>query len=82
MKFRNLLLPALFFAGIISMTSCVKNYTCHCDIKYSGIPGLPDSSAKEYSIDDTKSQAKSKCENESGTYNNNFITTVETCYLY
>ena len=51
-------------------------------MKYSGIPGLPDSSSKEYSIDGTKSQAKSKCENESGTYDNNSIHTVETCYLY
>ncbi len=81
-KFRNVLLPALFFAGIIAMSSCTKNYTCHCDIKYSGTPGLPDSTSKEYSITDTKSQAKTKCQNESGTYDNNGIHTVENCYLY
>jgi hypothetical protein len=82
MKFRPLLLLALVFAGSVSMTSCVKSYTCHCNIKYSGSPGLPDSTSTEYTIKDTKSTAKSKCEKESGTYDNNGIHTVETCYLY
>jgi hypothetical protein len=82
MKFRSFLLMVMVCAGVFSMSSCVKNYTCHCDIKYSGKPGLPDSTAKEYDIADTKSSAKSKCEAESGTYQNNGIHTDENCYLY
>jgi len=82
MQFRHLVLPALVLAVIILMSSCTKNYTCHCDIKYSGYPGLPDSTSQEYSITDTKSSAKSKCQNQSGTFDNNGIHTVETCYLY
>jgi hypothetical protein len=82
MKFRYFLVPALVFAGILSMTSCVKKYTCHCDIVYSGQPGLPDSVVQEYDIADTKGTAKSKCEGESGTFDRNGIHTVESCYLY
>ena len=82
MKFRVSLLLALAIAGIVSMSSCVKNYTCHCVISYSGVLGLPDTVIKEYSVKDTKSGAKSKCSGESGTYDNNGITTDENCYLY
>ena len=90
MKFRSssiLLFVAL--AGVISMSSCVKNYTCHCDITYTGVPGLPDSTNNEYTISDTKANAKSKCSSQSGTFTNNTqspemgtITTTENCYLY
>ena len=82
MKLRQSILMALAVAGIITSSSCVKKYICHCNINYSGVPGLPDSTTKEFDISDTKSKAKSKCEAESGTYNNNSIKTVETCYLY
>ncbi len=81
MKLHRLLLLAVVFAGLCFASSCVKNYTCHCDFKYTGAPGLPDSSFNEYGISDTKSNAKSKCENQSGTYDNNGIHTVETCHL-
>jgi hypothetical protein len=64
------------------MNSCTKKYICHCDIKYSGAPGLPDSSAQEYDITDTKDGATSKCKAESGTFDNNGIHTTESCYLY
>ncbi len=66
------------------MSSCVKSYTCHCDIKYSRSPGLPDSTFQEYDIKDVKSSAKSKCEKESGVFDNPDLSihTVETCYLY
>lgn len=82
MRSRRLLLPALVLAGLLSVSSCVKSYTCHCDIKYSGYPGLPDSTFKEYDVKDTKSEAKKKCEAESFTGDKNGIHTVETCYLY
>ena len=82
MKFRTCLLLFVAFAGITAMSSCTKNYTCHCDITYSGVPGLPDSTFKEYSITDTKSGAKSKCSGESLDKTQNYIHTVEKCYLY
>ena len=82
----SLLLPLAFIA-LCSASSCTKNYTCHCDIKYTGVPGLPDSTSKEFSIVDTKSGAKSKCTGQSGNYTNKDtytdpIYTTETCYLY
>ena len=82
MKFTATILFTLAIAGTFCMTSCTKTYTCHCDIVYSGTPGLPDSSVQEYTIQDSKSGAKSKCSGESGTHTNNAITSVETCYLY
>jgi len=82
MKFRPSLLVIMVFAAFITMSSCVKKYTCHCNIYYSGTPGLPDSTTQEYDITDSKNNATSKCKAESGTYDNNGIHTVETCYLY
>lgn len=76
------LLIFIALAGIVSMSSCIKSYTCHCDIKYTGAPGLPDSTFKEYEVKDLKSGAESKCKDESGLYENNGIKAVETCYLY
>jgi len=82
MKFRPSVLLAMAIAGLITVSSCSKNYTCQCNIVYSGYPGLPDSSMTSFSITDTKSGAKSDCSAQSGTYNNNGIQTVETCVLY
>ena len=83
MRFRFTVFAILALAVMfVSMTSCVKKYTCQCVFKYSGYPGLPDSSVNEYDITDSKSGAKSKCAGESKTYDNNNIHTVETCTLY
>ncbi len=82
MKFITTIILAIAVAGTILMTSCSKKYTCHCSLVYSGTPGLPDSSSTEYSITNNKSGAQSTCNAQSGTYNNNGITTVENCYLY
>jgi len=81
MKFTATILLTLAIAGAC-LTSCTKSYTCHCNIKYSGTPGLPDSSVQEYTIQDTKSGAKAKCDAESGKYVHNGIESVETCFLY
>ena len=43
---------------------------------------MPDSASQEYDITDKKSSAESKCKAESGTFDNNGIHTVESCYLY
>ncbi len=82
MKFRQSLSVVMVFALILAMSSCVKKYTCHCEIEYSGTPGLPDSTFQEYEVVDKKADAETKCKGESGTYDNNGIHTVETCYLY
>lgn len=82
MKLRPAILIATAFFCMISYSSCVKKYICHCDLSYSGYPGLPDSTYKEFDVTNTKSTAKSTCEKESGTYQNGQVTTVEKCYLY
>ncbi len=82
MKLRPTILLAIAFTSMMSYTSCVKKYICHCDIKYSGYPGLPASNSKEFEIQDLKSGAKTTCEKESDSTVNNTITAVETCYLY
>ena len=83
MKLRpSLALSILSLLCIIGAASCTKTYICHCDIKYTGVPGLPDSTSKEFNITDTKSNASSTCSKQSQTYVNNYITSVENCYLY
>jgi len=73
---------ALGIAVVFVAGSCTRSYICHCNIAYSGTPGLPDTTFKEYNITDTKSNAQSQCKAESGTYDNNYIHTVDSCYLY
>jgi len=82
MKFSRSLLFALFILSVLSYTSCIKKYTCVCKIKYTGTPGLPDSSIKEFEITDSKSKAKTKCSNESGNYTYKNINTVANCDIY
>jgi hypothetical protein len=82
MKFRPSLIVIMVFAGCIAMTSCTKKYTCHCNFVYTGVPGLPDSAYKEFSVTDSKSGATSTCKAQSGSFDNNGIHTDETCYLY
>jgi hypothetical protein len=89
MRFRRpFIFLAMLLAGSLSMTSCVKNYTCQCVIKYGGYPGLPDSVINTYTITNDKTDAQSKCKNEafnaSNTpyVNNAAITATETCILY
>jgi len=63
-------------------SSCVREYTCQCRIKYSGQPGLPDSLVREYSIRNKKDAAKSLCEGNSMHSETNGIKTDEDCALY
>jgi hypothetical protein len=82
MKFRSTLLLFVVFATFFAMSSCVKKYTCHCDIKYTGYPGLPDSTVQEYDIKSSKKDAETKCKAESTSYDSSGIHAEETCYLY
>jgi hypothetical protein len=79
-RFLLMLAAALFMA--VSMSSCVRDYICHCEVKYSGYPGLPDSTYREYPITDKKDAAKSQCEAATFTGELNGIKTVETCTLF
>lgn len=79
--FPSLVLPVALFA-LVMTTSCTQEYTCQCTIRYSGGPGLPDSTINEYPITDTKKKAKSACEAKSATYTTGSVTATETCRLY
>ncbi len=63
-------------------SSCTREYVCKCTYTYSGHPGLPEADEKDYPIRDTKSNAKSKCQASSRTYDVNGIKTVEACDLW
>lgn len=69
------------FVGLL-VSSCTRKYTCRCTISYSGQPGLPDTTVKEYEVRDTKKKAKAVCEENSETSELNGIKTVEECHLY
>lgn len=82
MKLRFPILLAACFVCATILSSCTRDYICRCTIKYSGEPGLPDSSVREYEIRDTKKKATSACEANSGTYQTGNVTTEETCKIY
>ena len=84
MRSRGSVLLLLAVFGTIFMTSCSKKYICQCKIMYSGSPGLPDSTANEFDIYNTKSAAESICKEESyeNTDSNTGIKVKETCVLY
>ncbi len=65
-----------------TFSSCVKEYTCKCDISYSGKPGLPESFSREYQIKNTNTEAKNLCRGASATVTEMGITTTEECDLY
>ena len=81
-RFTTLLLalPALIL--LLSFASCTREYTCQCKMTYSGAPGLPEGTVREYPITDTKKKARSSCQAASGTYDDGGIHTVEECDLF
>lgn len=82
MTLRSILMFSVAALVITGGASCTQEYTCHCSIKYSGQPGLPDSTAQNYSIRDKKSNAKSLCEGRSTHTQANGIKTDEDCSLF
>ena len=76
----TLLLGAAILA--FACSSCTHEYICHCNIKYSGQPGLPDSMVHEYPIRDKKDAARSACQGNSVHTTQNGITTDENCDLF
>lgn len=82
MKLRFSILLIAVFLCITVFSSCTREYICQCAITYTGAPGLPDSTVREYNIKDTKKKAKSACEANSGTYTTGDITAKEECHIY
>ena len=82
MKLRFGLLLSFSLFIMTSMTSCVREYICQCQISYSGQPGLPDTTLNEYEIKDTRNKAKKLCEENSYEATKDGIHTVEKCQLY
>jgi hypothetical protein len=81
MKLRpGLLIGALLI--MLTMNSCIHDYTCECVITYSGQPGLPDTLTRDYSISDKKKDAEKTCEQNSTTSDKDGVHTVEDCHLY
>jgi hypothetical protein len=79
-RFGLVLSFALFI--MTSMTSCVREYICQCQITYSGHAALPDSSVNNYTIKDTRNKAKKLCEQNSYEATKENVHTVEKCQLY
>lgn len=83
MKLRpGVLLSAVFVFILTTMTSCVREYICECEITYTGQPALPPKEIKQYEIKDTKGKAESMCTGNSGEYTHGNITTKEDCILF
>ena len=76
------LLIALCAVVLLSATSCTREFVCQCKMTYSGNPGLPQEQVREYSITDTKKNARSACQGSSRTYDNGNIHTIEDCDLF
>ncbi|HRO41507.1 MAG TPA: hypothetical protein PL009_01640 [Flavipsychrobacter sp.] len=82
MKLRFSTIIAAAFFTVTAFSSCTREYICQCTIKYTGEPGLPDSTVREYEIRDTKKKAKSACEANSSTSTTGNIKTEETCKIF
>lgn len=84
MRYRGTVLLLLAVSGVMIMSACTKKYTCQCKVLYSGTPGLPDSSVREFEIYNTQSAATSMCKDESyeSTDPATGIKVKETCVLY
>lgn len=67
---------------IFSTSSCTREYTCQCVMSYTGAPGLPDTTVREYSIRDTRKKAEDLCQGNSKVYQEGTITTHEDCDLW
>jgi len=76
------LLIALCAFVLMAATSCTREYVCQCKMTYTGAPGLPQGTVREYSITDTKKNARSACQASSKTYDAGGVHTVEECDLF
>jgi hypothetical protein len=66
----------------LGATSCTREYICQCKIKYTGKPGLPDSSMQEFLLKNTLKQATADCAANNTSLTTNGVTLTETCQLY
>ncbi|MBX2905996.1 MAG: hypothetical protein KF744_08165 [Taibaiella sp.] len=82
MKLRGFTILVFVLGTMIVASSCVKSFTCQCQVKYSGAPGLPDSTVNEYEIVDSKKKAESLCKDRSYEKEANGVKLSEVCKLY
>ena len=77
-----LLTTAILGGFMLAGSSCTREFTCQCTMTYEGSPGLPDSAVRQYTIQDTKKNAKDMCEGNSRVYQEGTIITHEDCALW
>jgi len=82
-KLLTSLYTILLIGGLVFVTSsCTREFTCQCVMAYSGAPGLPDTTIRDYTIRDTKNNARDLCRGNSGVYQEGSIITHEDCDLW
>lgn len=82
MRLRRLTAACAVLLLISGLSACTREYTCQCEIKYSGQPGLPAPVQREYTIRDTKKKAANICEDNSSNSDAGGVHTEETCEIY
>jgi hypothetical protein len=77
------LFSSLLVLVVAITSSCTREYTCQCTVKYYGKPpGIADSVVHEFAVRDTKKEASKKCEANSVTTSQDNVTMEEKCRLY
>jgi hypothetical protein len=67
---------------MVLMSSCVREYTCQCQIIYSGQALLPDTTINEYPVTDNVKNARADCQAQSTTTEKDGVKTEENCDLF
>lgn len=75
MKNFGVIIFVLLF-GSLTIISCKKDYTCKCTITWKGI--IDTSMSTSGTINDSKDNAKSKCEQSNGTTTDGYGDTIIT----
>ena len=76
-------LPLFVIIVLSFATSCTREYTCQCEVTYSGNPpGLPGKEIHEHAIKNTKKDAAKECEANSTKETENGITMDVKCQLF
>lgn len=79
--FMKKVILSLVVVAALSTVSCKKNYTCTCTIVYSGaLAGTPNATIT-YTIDDTKSKAKTACTSDATTATAGGAGETATCSI-
>lgn len=79
---KKVIYAILFLLISTALTSCVKEYTCQCEISFTGKPGLPEPYIRDYKMSNTFKEADQECTNRSRQYSDDGVITTERCELY